>query len=233
MKKSKRYQKIAVLVEKNKLYSVTEAVSLVKKTATAKFDETINISIKLGVDTKQPDQLVRTSVLLPHGTGKTPKVLVFAKGEKEKEATESGADFVGAEELYEKISKGWYDFDIAVSTPDLMREVGKLGKILGPKGLMPNPKSGTVTFDIKKVVKDFKSGKIEYKADASGVINTRIGKASMSEKQFMDNIYTLMDSIIRTKPASVKGVYIEAITIFSTMGPGIKIETKEFLKTQK
>lgn len=230
MKKSKRYQKVAELVDKDKIYSLTDAVSTVKKTATAKFDETINISIRLGIDTKQPDQLVRASVTLPHGTGKTPRILVFAKGEKEKEAKEAGADLIGAEELYERISKGFCDFDIAVSTPDLMREVGKLGKILGPKGLMPNPKSGTVTFDIKKIVKDFKTGKIEYKTDVSGVIHVRIGKASMSEKQILDNVHALIDGVLRAKPASAKGIYIEGITLSSTMGPGIKIDTKEFLK---
>lgn len=233
MKRSKRYQKIEVLVDKEKLYSVTEAVSLVKKTSTAKFDEAINITINLNVDTKQSDQLIRSTVSLPHGTGKELKILVFAKGEKEKEAKESGADFIGAEELYDKISKGWVNFDIAISTPDLMKDVGKLGKILGPKGLMPSPKSGTVTFDIKKVVKDFKTGKIEYRTDSSGSILLRIGKASMTEKQLLDNIYALVDGVIRGKPGGVKGEYLKTITISSTMGTGIKIDIKEFLKEQK
>lgn len=233
MKRSKRYQKIEVLVDKEKLYSVTEAVSLVKKTSTAKFDEAINITINLNVDTKQSDQLIRSTVSLPHGTGKELKILVFVKGEKEKEAKEAGADFIGAEELYEKISKGWVNFDIAISTPDLMKDVGKLGKILGPKGLMPSPKSGTVTFDIKKVVKDFKTGKIEYRTDSSGSILLRIGKASMTEKQLLDNIYALVDGVIRGKPGGVKGEYLKTITISASMGTGIKIDIKEFLKEQK
>lgn len=232
-KKSKRYQKIEILIDKNKFYSGIEAVSLVKKTATAKFDEGVDISIKLGVDTKQTNELVRGVVLLPHGTGKIPRVLVFAKGEKEKESKEAGADFTGAEDLFDKISKGFVGFDIAISTPDLMKDVGKLGKILGPKGLMPNPKLGTVTFDIKKAVHDFKTGKVEYKTDNSGCIHVKIGKVSMSEAQLLDNIYVLIDGILRAKPSSVKGTYLESVTISSTMGPGIKIDIKEFLKEQK
>jgi large subunit ribosomal protein L1 len=224
MKRGKKYIESLKLVDRTKLYDVDEAISLVKQTAKAKFDETIEASIRLGVDPRHADQQVRGAVVLPHGTGKTVKVLVFAKGDKAKEAEEAGADYVGAEELVQKIQgENWFDFDICVATPDMMGVVGRLGRILGPKGLMPNPKSGTVTMDVAKAVNDIKAGKVEYRVDKAGIIHVPIGKASFDEEKIKDNFRTLMDAIIKAKPAAAKGTYLRSVVLSSTMGPGIKI----------
>lgn len=209
--------------DRSQFYSISDAVRLVKETASAKFDETVELSVRLGVDPKRSDQQVRGAVVLPFGTGKVPKVLVFAKGEKAKEAEEAGADFVGAEDLAEKIQGGWTDFDVAIATPDVMSVVGKLGRILGPKGLMPNPKTGTVTFEIAKAVKDAKAGKVEYRVDRTGIVHVPIGKVSFEPEKLEANLTTLMDAIVRAKPAAAKGQYIKSIAISSTMGPGVKL----------
>lgn len=223
MKHGKKYQEAEKLVEKGKLYDPAEAVALAKKTATAKFDETIELAVKLGVDPRHADQQLRGAVVLPHGTGKTSKVVVFAKGEKAKEAEAAGADVVGAEDLIEKIQGGWLDFDVAVATPDMMGLVGKLGRILGPKGLMPNPKTGTVTFDVAKAIAEIKAGKVEYRTDKFGNIHVPIGKASFTEEALLENLGTIMDVLLRAKPASAKGQYVRSVALSSTMGPGIKI----------
>ncbi|HHU64058.1 MAG TPA: 50S ribosomal protein L1 [Clostridiales bacterium] len=229
MKRGKKYQDSVKLYDKSKLYDVKEAVELVQKTAKANFDETVEVSVRLGVDPRHADQQVRGTVVLPHGTGKTVKVLVFAKGEKAKEAEESGADFVGAEELVEKIQKeNWFDYDVVVATPDMMGVVGRLGRLLGPKGLMPNPKSGTVTMDIAKAVKDIKAGKIEYRVDKTSIIHAPIGKVSFGTEKLMDNLDALMSAVIKAKPAAAKGTYLRSIVISSTMGPGIKINPAGF-----
>ena len=215
---------------RGKAYSLDEALDLVKKYADAKFDESVDLAIKLNVDPKKSDQNVRGTVLLPHEIGKKKKILVFAKGEKEKEAREAGADEVGTEDLIEKISKGWFDFDIAIATPDMMKDVGKLGKILGPKGLLPNPKIGTVTFEIRKTVNEFKKGKMEYKVDSGSIIHSTIGKVSLPKENLRENTQVLIDAVSKVKPSSVKGEYIKSIYVSSTMGPGIKLYAKEFLK---
>lgn len=219
----KKYAEAAKLVDATKLYEVAEAVELVKKTAVAKFDETIELAVRLNVDPKYADQQVRGAVVLPHGTGKSKRVLVFAKGEKVKEAEAAGADFVGSEELVTKIQGGWTDFDVAVATPDMMGVVGRLGKILGPKGLMPNPKVGTVTMDLTRAVNEIKAGKIEYRTDKAGNIHAPIGKESFEDQKLVDNLTTLVETLIRVKPSGAKGQYIKSITISSTMGPGIHI----------
>ena len=207
-------------------YDTEEAISLVKKTAVAKFDETVEAHIRLGVDGRHADQQVRGAVVLPHGTGKTVRVLVFAKGEKLDEAQAAGADYVGGEELIPKIqNEGWFEFDVVVATPDMMGVVGRLGRVLGPKGLMPNPKAGTVTMDVAKAVNDIKAGKIEYRLDKTNIIHVPVGKASFSEEQLKDNFETLMGAIIKAKPASAKGQYLRSVTLASTMGPGIKVNT--------
>ena len=211
-------------VERTKEYPLEEAVSLVKDNSYTKFDETVDMAINLGVDPKKSDQMVRGTVVLPHGTGKQVRVLVFAKGEKEKEAGEAGADYVGAEDLVEKIQKGWLEFDKAVATPDIMGLVGKLGKVLGPRGLMPNPKLGTVTFDITKAVKEIKSGKVEYKVEKAGIVHVTVGKISFDKEKLVENAMAVLKSVIRAKPASAKGKYIRKITMSSTMGPGVKID---------
>lgn len=212
------------LIEPGKLYDPKEALELVEKTAKAKFDESIEIHVKLGVDSRHADQQVRGVVVLPHGTGKTLRVLVFAKGEKEKEATEAGADFVGAEELAAKIqSESWFDYDAVVATPDMMGVVGRLGKLLGPKGLMPNPKSGTVTFDVARAINEIKAGKVEYRVDKSNIVHVAIGKASFGVEKLNENFRTLMDAIVKAKPPAAKGTYLKSITLASTMGPGIKV----------
>ncbi|HHY98690.1 MAG TPA: 50S ribosomal protein L1 [Firmicutes bacterium] len=221
--RGKRYQEALKKFDRSQLYSISDAVRLVKETASAKFDETVELSVRLGVDPKRSDQQVRGAVVLPFGTGKVPKVLVFAKGEKAKEAEEAGADFVGAEDLAEKIQGGWTDFDVAIATPDVMSVVGKLGRILGPKGLMPNPKTGTVTFEIAKAVKDAKAGKVEYRVDRTGIVHVPIGKVSFEPEKLEANLTTLMDAIVRAKPAAAKGQYIKSIAISSTMGPGVKL----------
>ncbi len=210
--------------DRAKEYSLEEALNLIKELSYARFDETVEMVFNLGVDPKKTDQVVRGSVSLPHGTGKKVRVLVFAKGEKEKEAIEAGADYVGAEDLVEKIQKGWLDFDKAVATPDIMGLVGKLGKILGPRGLMPNPKLGTVTFDVAKAIKEIKAGKVEYKTDKAGVVHVPIGKVSFDIDRLLDNARTVVDSISKAKPSTSKGKYMKKIVISSTMGPGIKVD---------
>jgi large subunit ribosomal protein L1 len=222
-KHGKKYEEAFKLIEKNKLYDPEEAVEIVKKTASAKFDETVEVAVRLGVDPKHADQQVRGAVVLPHGTGKTVKVLVFAKGEKAKEAETAGADFVGAEDFVEKIQGGWADFDVAVATPDMMGMVGKLGKILGPRGLMPNPKVGTVTMDITRALSEIKAGKIEYRTDKAGNIHAPIGKASFDAAKLVGNFYTLLDTLVKVKPAAAKGQYLRGITLSTTMGPGVKV----------
>ena len=224
MKKGKRYVESAKLVDRTNLYDVEEAVSIIKKTAHAKFDETIEAHIKLGVDGRHADQQVRGAVVLPHGTGKKVKVLVFAKGDKVEEAQAAGADYVGGQELVPKIqNEGWLDFDVVVATPDMMGVVGRLGRVLGPKGLMPNPKAGTVTMDVTKAINDIKAGKIEYRLDKTNIIHVPVGKASFTEEQLADNFHTLMGAIVKAKPAAAKGQYLRSVTITSTMGPGIKL----------
>lgn len=226
MKKGKRYAESAKLVDRTTLYDVEDAVALVKKAASAKFDETVEAHIRLGVDGRHADQQVRGAVVLPHGTGKTVKVLVFAKGDKVAEAEAAGADFVGGDELVPKIqNEGWLDFDVVVATPDMMGVVGRLGRVLGPKGLMPNPKAGTVTMDVTKAINDIKAGKIEYRLDKSNIIHVPVGKASFTEEQLADNFHTLMDAIIKAKPSSAKGQYMKSVVITSTMGPGVKINS--------
>lgn len=228
MKHGKKYVESAKLVDSAKLYDTEEAFSLVVKTAKAKFDESVETHIKLGVDSRHADQQVRGVVVLPHGTGKTLKVLVFAKGEKVKEAEAAGADYVGGEELVAKIQgENWFDFDVVVATPDMMGVVGRLGKVLGPKGLMPNPKSGTVSMDVAKAIADIKSGKIEYRLDKANIIHCAIGKVSFGEEKLRENFTTLMNAVIKAKPAAAKGQYLKSISISSTMGPGIKVSTSK------
>ena len=222
-KRGKGYLEALKLVDRTKLYDPAEALELVQKTATKKFDETIEVAVRLGVDPRHADQQVRGVVSLPHGTGKTVRVLVFAKGAKIKEAEEAGADYAGAEELVEKVQGGFFDFDVAVATPDMMGAVGKLGRLLGPKGLMPNPKAGTVTFDVGKAVKEIKAGKIEYRVDKTSIVHAPIGKKSFGTEKLLDNFRALMEAIIRAKPAAAKGQYIKSVVVSSTMGPGIKI----------
>jgi len=222
-KHGKKYLDAVKEFDKQTLYDPAQAIELVKKLAKAKFDETIELAVKLGVDPRHADQQIRGAVVLPHGTGKTRSVLVFAKGEKAKEAEAAGADFVGAEDMVEKIQGGWFGFDVAIATPDMMGTVGKLGRLLGPKGLMPNPKTGTVTFDVDRAVKEVKAGKIEYRVDKTSIIHAPIGKASFDVNKLEDNFRTLMEVLIKAKPASAKGQYLKSITVSSTMGPGVKI----------
>lgn len=230
MKRGKKYTEAAKLIDRTTQYDVAEAVDLVKKTAVAKFDETIEAHIRLGVDGRHADQQVRGAVVLPHGTGKTVRVLVFAKGDKVSEAEAAGADFVGGEELIPKIqNEGWFEFDVVVATPDMMGVVGRLGRVLGPKGLMPNPKAGTVTMDVTKAVNDIKAGKIEYRLDKANIIHVPVGKASFSAEQLSENFNTIMDAIIKAKPSSAKGQYMKSVTIASTMGPGIKVSTAKMV----
>ncbi|MCQ1530953.1 50S ribosomal protein L1 [Lutispora saccharofermentans] len=224
MFRGKKYQESMKLIEPGKLYDPKEAIELVQKTAKAKFDESIEVHIKLGVDPRHADQQVRGVVVLPHGTGKTLRVLVFAKGDKAKEAEAAGADFVGAEELVAKIqTENWFDYDVVVATPDMMGVVGRLGKILGPKGLMPNPKSGTVTFDISRAIADIKAGKVEYRVDKTSIVHVAVGKASFGTEKLADNFKTLMEAVVKAKPAAAKGTYLKSVTLTSTMGPGIKV----------
>ena len=226
MKRGKKYAESAKLIDRATLYDAAEAISLVKKTAVAKFDETVEAHIRLGVDGRHADQQVRGAVVLPHGTGKTVRVLVFAKGDKLNEAEAAGADYVGGEELIPKIqNEGWFEFDVVVATPDMMGVVGRLGRVLGPKGLMPNPKAGTVTMDVAKAVADIKAGKIEYRLDKANIIHVPVGKASFTEEQLADNFSTLMGAIVKAKPASAKGQYLKSVTLSSTMGPGVRLNT--------
>jgi len=223
MKRGKGYQDALKQIEPEKLYDPAEAIQKVKELSRAKFDETVEVHIKLGVDPRHADQQVRGTVSLPHGTGKTRRVLVFAKGDKAKEAEQAGADVVGSDELLEKIQGGWLDFDVAVATPDMMSVVGKLGKILGPRGLMPNPKSGTVTFDIARTIKELKAGRIEYRVDKTSIVHAPIGKVSFSAEALMENFSTFTDALIKAKPAAAKGQYLRSVSVCSTMGPGIRI----------
>ncbi len=227
---SKRMLEAEKKVEKNRLYKVKDAIEILKEVKKTKFDESIELHVHLGIDPKQSTQIVRSSCVLPYGTGKTKKVCVLAKGEKVKEAESSGADFVGSEDLIEKISKGWLDFDILIATPDMMKDLAKLGKVLGPKGLMPNPKAGTVTNDLKKVVEEVKKGRIEFRNDDYGIIHCAVGKISFDTEKLVENINVLMETIIKLKPSQAKGEYLKSIFITSTMGPSIKIDPSEFLK---
>ncbi|NMM63489.1 50S ribosomal protein L1 [Clostridium sp. P21] len=227
----KNYKESAKLVDKSVLYTPSEAMELAVKTSKAKFDETIELALRLGVDPRHADQQVRGAVVLPHGTGKKVKVLVFAKGEKAKEAEAAGAEFVGAEELVEKIQKeNWFDFDVVVATPDMMGVVGRLGRVLGPKGLMPNPKSGTVTFDVTKAIADIKAGKVEYRVDKTAIIHVAIGKKSFGDEKLSQNFRVLMEAVVKAKPAAAKGQYLKSVVVSSTMGPGIKINPGKVLE---
>ena len=230
MKHGKKYAEAAKLVDKATLYEANEAIALVKKTAVAKFDETVEAHIRTGCDGRHADQQIRGAVVLPNGTGKTVKVLVFAKGPKVDEALAAGADYAGGEELIPKIQNdGWLDFDVVVATPDMMGVVGRLGKVLGPKGLMPNPKAGTVTMDVTKAIADIKAGKIEYRLDKTNIVHVPLGKASFSEEALEENFKALMDAIMKAKPSAVKGAYLKSITLTSTMGPGVKVATSKFV----
>ena len=224
MKKGKKYTEAAKLIDRTVAYEPAEAVALVKKAATAKFDETVEAHIRTGCDGRHAEQQIRGAVVLPHGTGKTVRVLVFAKGEKANEAEAAGADYVGGEELIPKIqNEGWFEFDVVVATPDMMGVVGRLGRVLGPKGLMPNPKAGTVTMDVTKAINEIKAGKIEYRLDKTNIVHVPVGKVSFTEEQLADNFQAIMDAIVKAKPSSLKGTYLKNITLASTMGPGVKI----------
>jgi large subunit ribosomal protein L1 len=230
----KKFKAAAALVDRAKSYGLEEAVGLAKKTGRTKFDETVDLAVNLGVDPKQADQMVRGTVVLPHGTGKKVKILVFAKGEKEKEARDAGADYVGSEDLAEKIQKeGWTDFDTVVATPDIMGLVGRLGKVLGPRGLMPNPKTGTVTFDVARAIKEIRAGKVEYRVEKAGIVHVPVGKVSFDENKLADNAKAVLESILKAKPASSKGKYLKNVTISTTMGPGIKMDTAAIEKIAK
>ena len=227
MKKGKRYQEAAKLVDAAKAYEAKEALEVIEKMPKTKFDETVELHVKLGVDSKHADQQVRGTVVLPNGTGKTQKVLVFAKGDKAKESEEAGADFVGAEELVPKIEKeNWFDYDVIVATPDMMGVIGRLGKVLGPKGLMPNPKSGTVTMDVTKAINEIKSGKVEYRLDKTNIIHLGFGKVSFGTEKLLENYNCIIDAIIKAKPAAAKGQYIKSVSISTTMGPGLYVNQK-------
>ncbi|SHJ50602.1 LSU ribosomal protein L1P [Clostridium amylolyticum] len=227
----KNYIESAKLIDKNALYTPEEALELSVKTAKAKFDETIELHVRLGVDPRHADQQVRGAVVLPHGTGKTVKVLVFAKGDKEKEAQAAGADYVGAEDMIEKIQKeNWFDFDVVVATPDMMGLVGRLGRVLGPKGLMPNPKSGTVTFDVARAIAEIKAGKVEYRVDKTAIIHVPIGKKSFGAEKLVTNFRSLMEAVIKAKPAAAKGQYVKSVSVSSTMGPGVKVNPTKVLE---
>jgi large subunit ribosomal protein L1 len=223
---SKRYDAAAATIAPDAQYSLEEAVGVLKAMPPAKFDESVDLSFRLGVDPKHADQMVRGAVVLPHGIGKTVRVAVFAKGEKEREAREAGADVVGAEDLVERVQGGWMDFDTTIATPDLMGQVGRLGKVLGPRGLMPNPKLGTVTFDVTRAVREAKAGKIEFRVDKAGNIHTPVGKRSFSEQQLRDNAMALIEAIVRAKPAAAKGTYLKSLTVSSTMSPGVPVDAQ-------
>lgn len=227
-KKGKKYVEAAKLVDRAKAYDVAEAVALTKKTNTAKFDATVEVAFRLGVDPRKNDQQIRGAVVLPNGTGKTQRVLVFAKGEKAKEAEAAGADYVGDSDYIAKIQQGWFEFDVIVATPDMMGEVGKIGRVLGPKGLMPNPKTGTVTFEVEKAIGEIKVGKVEYRVDKAGNIHVPIGKVSFEDEKLVENFTTMYDTILKAKPAAAKGVYVKNVAVTSTMGPGVKVDASTF-----
>ena len=228
--RGKKYQDSLKIVDREKIYTAQEAAELLVATAKSNFDETIDLAIRLGVDPRHADQQVRGAIVLPHGTGKTSKVLVFAKGDKAAEAEAAGADFVGGEELAEKIqNEGWFDFDVVVATPDMMGVVGRIGRVLGPKGLMPNPKSGTVTFDVKEAVEEIKAGKVEYRVDKSSIIHVVIGKASFGPEKIKENFFAIMEAIVKAKPAAAKGKYLRNVTVSTTMGPGIKVSPQQLV----
>jgi large subunit ribosomal protein L1 len=229
----KLYAKATTQVDREKVYTVEDAVDLTRKVAYAKFDESVDLAVRLGVNPKYADQMVRGAVVLPHGTGKQVRVLVFAKGEKEREAREAGADIVGAEDLVEKIQGGWLEFDTAVATPDLMGQVGRLGKILGPRGLMPNPKVGTVTFDIARALREVKAGKVEFKVDKAGNVHVPIGKKSFSATQLAANAHAVLEALVKAKPAAAKGQYLRSITLAATMGPGVPVDTQQVTNLYK
>ena len=230
MVKGKKYQESAKLIDRAKLYDTVEALDMVCKTSKAKFDETVEIHVKLGVDSRHADQQVRGAVVLPHGTGKTVRTLVFAKGDNAKAAEEAGSDYVGAEDMVAKItSENWFEFDVVIATPDMMGVIGRLGKVLGPKGLMPNPKAGTVTMDVAKAVNDAKAGKIEYRLDKQNIIHCPIGKASFGAEKLAENFDTLMSAVVKAKPAAAKGQYIKSCAVASTMGPGVKVNTAKYM----
>jgi len=229
-KQGKKLQDAAKLVDKTKTYSVAEAAGLAKETSKVNFDATVEIAFNLNIDTRKNDQQIRGAIVLPNGTGKTQKVLVFAKGEKVKEAEAAGADYVGDAEYIQKIKDGWFDFDVIVATPDMMGQVGQLGRVLGPKGLMPNPKTGTVTFDVTKAVNEIKAGKVEYRADKAGIVHAPVGKASFEADKLAENIQTLVDVIVKAKPATAKGVYLKSVHVTTTMGPSIKLDTLALVK---
>lgn len=233
MARGKKYTEARKTIEPGKRYPLREAVELMVGTGRAKFDETVDAAIRLGVDPKHADQMVRGSVALPHGLGKVVRVLVFAKGEKEKEATDAGADFAGSDDLVEKIKGGWLDFDRVVATPDMMGTVGKLGKVLGPRGLMPNPKVGTVTFDVGKVVKELKAGKVEFRVEKAGIVHSPVGKASFGADKLLDNVTALLETIVKLKPASSKGTYLKSISLSTTMGPGVKVDPLDIRNMMK
>ncbi|MCM8765304.1 MAG: 50S ribosomal protein L1 [Candidatus Omnitrophica bacterium] len=228
-KRSKRFKSALQIFDKNKTYTLEEALGILKKMPPAKFDESVDLSFRLGVDPKQSDQFVRGSVLLPHGTGKKVRVLVFCKGEAEKSAKEAGADYVGGVDLIEKISSGWLDFDVAIAHPEMMRDISRLGKILGPRGLMPNPKSGTVTTDLVRAISDFKKGKVEFKMDKTGNLGLRVGKISFTENQLSENVRSALEAVFKTKPPAFKGQFIKNVVISKTMGPGIKIDWTRYV----
>ncbi|QKY70932.1 50S ribosomal protein L1 [Lentibacillus sp. CBA3610] len=227
-KRSKKYQEAAQLVDRSKAYDAEEAVALLKETAKANFDETVEAAFRLGVDPKKADQQIRGAFVLPHGTGKTQRVLVFAKGEKATEAENAGADYVGEQDLINRINQGWFDFDVVVATPDMMAEVGKLGRVLGPKGLMPNPKTGTVTFEIEKAVNEIKAGKVEYRVDKSANIHVPLGKISFDNEKLVENFEAIADTLVKAKPQASKGVYMRNASITSTMGPGIRVDVSPY-----
>ncbi|MCG7331969.1 50S ribosomal protein L1 [Salinicoccus roseus] len=226
-KRSKKYQAALEKFDQNASYSVEEAVKLAKETSTVNFDASVEVAFRLGIDTRKNDQQIRGAIVLPHGTGKSQRVLVFAKGDKAKEAEAAGADYVGEQDYIQKINNGWFDFDVIVATPDMMGEVGKLGRVLGPKGLMPNPKTGTVTMDVTKAVEEIKAGKVEYRAEKSGIVHAAIGKVSFDDEKLADNFRTLADALTKAKPASSKGTYFKSVALSSTMGPGVKVDLNE------
>ncbi len=232
-KPGKKYEEASKLFDKEKRYSVEEACALVGKTAKKKFDETIDVAINLGVDPKHADQMVRGAVVLPHGIGKSVRVAVFAKGDKAREAQEAGADVVGAEDLAAKVQEGWMEFDVAIATPDMMGVVGRLGKVLGPRGLMPNPKVGTVTQDVTKAVRESKAGKVEFRVEKAGIVHVQVGKANFEAKKLQDNLNTLLDTIMRAKPATAKGNYLKGVSVSTTMGPGIRLDTQAITAAHK